>query len=358
MIYGSASPPSLSGGIAPPPLIQPQDPMLQQAQAPGTTFQDATAGINSIAQNFAAGFSKDPARRQAAAQQLQIQQAQRQQELQTLREHQLHVMDQMVNLAANGGATPATYKFMQNMADSADKLWGPGTGAQINQLFAAADASFKNQPKNTELVTAIDPKTGKPTYVPKEQAAGMQASTDVLSPEALAQKEALAKAGSTNVSIDARPVNQEQAKALGYADRMAQANDTIEGLNYQPTIAGNAVSSLPVVGNALTSEQHQQFNQAKLNFMSANLRKESGAVISAEEYKSQDEQYFPQPGDSEKTIEQKAKNRKQAILNTYREGRNVTGAEAGKTAEQGSSKANKPKVLKYDPATDSLSPVE
>ena len=46
--------------------------------------------------------------------------------------------------------------------------------------------------------------------------------------------------------------------------------------------------------------------------MSANLRKESGAVIGIEEMVKEREKYFPQPGDDKKTINQKYVSRKTA----------------------------------------------
>ena len=47
--------------------------------------------------------------------------------------------------------------------------------------------------------------------------------------------------------------------------------------------------------------------------INAQLRRESGAAINADEYAKADKQYFPQPGDDPETIKQKALNRKLAV---------------------------------------------
>lgn len=61
--------------------------------------------------------------------------------------------------------------------------------------------------------------------------------------------------------------------------------------------------------NTITSSVRQQYQQAQENWVTANLRPESGAVIGPEEMKKEIRKYFPQVGDSEDTIRQKEKSR-------------------------------------------------
>jgi len=63
----------------------------------------------------------------------------------------------------------------------------------------------------------------------------------------------------------------------------------------------------------MMSPQSQQADQAQRNFVNAILRQESGAAISESEFQNARKQYFPQPGDSAKVIEQKRQNRETAI---------------------------------------------
>jgi len=116
----------------------------------------------------------------------------------------------------------------------------------------------------------------------------------------------------------------EQANAATFATRMHEADKIIS----DPSIYSSAIGPrgaargvterIPVVGNALSGmgdqgPRYQQFRQAQRDFINAVLRKESGAAISASEFENAEKQYFPQPGDSQQVIAQKAKNRATAI---------------------------------------------
>lgn len=64
--------------------------------------------------------------------------------------------------------------------------------------------------------------------------------------------------------------------------------------------------------NFVTSAVRQQYQQAQENWVSANLRAESGAAIGVEEMQKEIRKYFPQIGDSDSVIEQKTKAREVA----------------------------------------------
>ena len=51
----------------------------------------------------------------------------------------------------------------------------------------------------------------------------------------------------------------------------------------------------------------------KKNFITAVLRKQSGASIAPSEFAGEEMKYFPQPGDTPEVIQQKANNRATAI---------------------------------------------
>ncbi|HYC64294.1 MAG TPA: hypothetical protein VEC14_06150 [Reyranellaceae bacterium] len=111
-----------------------------------------------------------------------------------------------------------------------------------------------------------------------------------------------------------KPLTDEQAKAAGFFERMAESNKAIElftdvALNPK----GKLLEKLPIAGNYMQKPEYRQFEQARRDFINAILRRESGAVISAEEFANAEKQYFPQPGDDKDTIAQKARNREIAI---------------------------------------------
>lgn len=110
-----------------------------------------------------------------------------------------------------------------------------------------------------------------------------------------------------------KPMTESQANANLFATRMETADKTLAKLDTQGTDFFASLASKAPGGNYLLTPEYQMFMQAKLDFLNAVLRKESGAVIGAEELAKGDQQYFPQPGDSQEVIAQKAENRKTAI---------------------------------------------
>ena len=121
--------------------------------------------------------------------------------------------------------------------------------------------------------------------------------------------------------------NEGQGKAAGFTDRMLQSEGILSGVNGQGGVqeqgtsaVQTGLSAIPGVGNYLTSANRQKYEQAKRDFINAQLRRESGAAISPTEFDSANKQYFPTPGDSAEVIQQKAANRRAAIEALGREG--------------------------------------
>lgn len=135
-------------------------------------------------------------------------------------------------------------------------------------------------------------------------------------------------------------LTENEGKAQGFADRMISAEGILSGRAAEtgigPVTPGRdvegsglvgrgteAAASVPGVGrfaNYSQTKEYQQFKQARDNFINAQLRRESGAAISPDEYKKADAQYFPIPGDSPEVIEQKRQNRADAVRAMGREG--------------------------------------
>ncbi|MBY4725191.1 MULTISPECIES: hypothetical protein [Burkholderia] len=133
------------------------------------------------------------------------------------------------------------------------------------------------------------------------------------------------------LGADGKPISSsignlsgEQSNAVAFGARALDAQNMLRQLEAGGTTNTNpiyrAASGLPVIGGALggatnwlNSDQQQSYEQAKRNFVSAILRKESGAAIADSEFVNEDKKYFPQTGDSPATIEQKARARDLAI---------------------------------------------
>jgi hypothetical protein len=108
-----------------------------------------------------------------------------------------------------------------------------------------------------------------------------------------------------------------QIQSATYGKRIAQAEDVFSDLEKAGYDRGNIgegtkdiLSKIPGMGN-FTSENLKRQKQAERNFVTATLRRESGASISNSEFKTAEEQYFPRAGDSPEVTAQKRANRMQ-----------------------------------------------
>lgn len=123
--------------------------------------------------------------------------------------------------------------------------------------------------------------------------------------------------GTTTVSMGgAKPpkLTEAEARNSGFLVRADQSQKILNGLEGEGTSLWNSTAGkIPVAGNFLRSQDAQKYDQAKRDFVNALLRRESGAVISPDEFGNAEQQYFPQPGDGPEVIAQKRANRESAI---------------------------------------------
>lgn len=107
-----------------------------------------------------------------------------------------------------------------------------------------------------------------------------------------------------------KPLTETQSKDVGFLTRMKEAEGTLGSLNYDPTTL-SAWKDQAAAGHAATnwaaSNEGQQYKAAKEAWITALLRKESGAAIPQWEMDKYDRTFFPQPGDSAEVVAQKAK---------------------------------------------------
>jgi uncharacterized glyoxalase superfamily protein PhnB len=135
-----------------------------------------------------------------------------------------------------------------------------------------------------------------------------------------------------------KPLTEAQGNSVAFGARAIEANRIATDLEKQGvrntgairTAVGGVASMTPFIGEQLEqgvrstfnvlpsavggpSSEQQQTEQARRNFVSAVLRKESGAAIGVDEYKNEERKYFPQAGDTDAVIKQKQEARKLAI---------------------------------------------
>lgn len=109
-----------------------------------------------------------------------------------------------------------------------------------------------------------------------------------------------------------KPMTESQSNAATYADRIAQdqaiLNDPVK-MKASTSFGQKALDWINPFGEGLNSADYQAYKQAKGDFTTAKLRKESGAAIGQGEFDKDERLYFPKPGDDEATLKQKARNR-------------------------------------------------
>ena len=120
-------------------------------------------------------------------------------------------------------------------------------------------------------------------------------------------------------TVNLKPLNENQARDFTYAQRASQANPTIDEITDAIVSMGpieyktqTLIEKTGLAGSKVDSAI-KQIRQAERNFLTAVLRRESGAQISDSELSTGEKLYFPVPGDDAKTIEQKKAARNTAI---------------------------------------------
>jgi hypothetical protein len=118
--------------------------------------------------------------------------------------------------------------------------------------------------------------------------------------------------GVNNISeITGKPLSAAERQAQAFGKRMTTASAVIDKL--ESKFVGKLSGLASFLPGALKNEERKSLEQAQRNFVNAILRQESGAAIGKDEFDSAKSQYFPEAGDTELVLEQKAMNRKTVI---------------------------------------------
>ena len=181
-------------------------------------------------------------------------------------------------------------------------------------------------------------------------------------------------------SAEGKPT-EDQSKSAGFAYRMKQSTDifnqpildasgnqiidkdtnkpiTLEQAYGKPGRYQAIMRAMPTAGlttgiaNMSESAGRQQYRQAQENWVTANLRPESGAVIGEGEMEKEITKYFPQVNDDAKTIDQKARARRDTEL-----AMTVRAGPAYKQLQQQIPRQRQPRLVR-DPQTGVIRYVE
>lgn len=108
-------------------------------------------------------------------------------------------------------------------------------------------------------------------------------------------------------------LTEAQGKDVVYANRMAGAEDALSRVELALTSLPDKIAGkVPVLGNYLTDDQYKLAVQAGQEWLSAALRKDSGAALTEHDTTLYNELYLPQPGDTPAVVAQKRQSRARA----------------------------------------------
>lgn len=115
----------------------------------------------------------------------------------------------------------------------------------------------------------------------------------------------------TTTYIPAGKTSVDEKKAAGFYERMIQATKELKEVADSGYTQGRRdyYTAGKEYANPLATPQGQRLKQAQNNWIRANLRKESGAVIGPEEMEEERRTYFQIPGDSPEVLKQKERAR-------------------------------------------------
>lgn len=133
------------------------------------------------------------------------------------------------------------------------------------------------------------------------------------------QMEAAANNKGTEAQKLLRDASESAKKASSFARRMIDSGNSLNDLEAKidPTArvigiisGGDGITS--EIANKIASPEEQAYATAASDFVTAQLRQESGAAIGADEFERKYREFFPVVGDTDKQIELKRKRRDKA----------------------------------------------
>ena len=254
----------------------------------------------------------------------------------------------LLNLYTNPKATQAQRQFAFQKMNADPEAFTLAEGAK--RFITMPNGTVKEvaaggeKPRSPVSVGnyLIDPVTGKVIFqAPEKPTAGQVVERDdgtFLIDTRTGQARQVLGQGGKPLEGGGKPLTETQSNAVAFGARAIAANKIATDLEKQGvtntgvirSVVGGIVGQAPIVGERLEqgvrsafnpvpsvlggpSGEQQQVEQARRNFISAVLRKESGAAIAPSEYANEEKKYFPQIGDTQKTIDQKQEARRLAI---------------------------------------------
>lgn len=164
------------------------------------------------------------------------------------------------------------------------------------------------------------------------------------------------------IAASSKPLNEGQSKNVIYATRAEGALPALDASAGALTSrTDQAAGAVPFgLGRGYQDPKYQQAEQAGREFLTAILRKDSGAAITRDEEAIYGDVYLPRPGDAPELLQQKAQSRARAV-EALRRGMTpaeILALEKGNPSEPAAiADPGAVTRYRYNPDTDQLEPV-
>jgi len=217
-----------------------------------------------------------------------------------------------------------------------------GTSAEVQAMNRLVSSGKMTMDEAAEVMggkVVTNPADGSMTFIPASSLVGRGGTAAIGGPQTTAPQPGAPSVLSPGLvggavaltppkSKDETP-NEIQGKARGFAQRMYESGPIIDR-NEKAGLSAtdrNVDQMLPeFVGRYLKSDEFKSLKQAEANFITALLRRESGASINDPEFIRDVAKYMPMPSDPDTVLEQKRQARQSAIQGMIAE----AGTEGGK----------------------------
>lgn len=200
----------------------------------------------------------------------------------------------MFEQQARGNQTSNTRVQDYMTPEEQQKALEAETNQAIRLTNAQEAARARHRPASEPLIAVAGP-DGQPVLVPRSDASGRTPASATKPPTAAQQRDArfYRRMEASEQTFDTM---EKDVLNMSYGDQLQ--------LEYAP--------------NVLQTPQGQKLNQAMRAFTEARLRADSGAAVPQHEYDNDRVMYFPQPGDTKETLQQKRLAR-QVVIDSFRE---------------------------------------
>lgn len=225
-----------------------------------------------------------------------------------------------VAMALLGEKQPAPPEMQFIKGEDGDIFAGNPQTGELNTAYDAPTPGPKTRPATPEELQAagINVLPGENWVFDREEGYKRITDAGLLTPEQMAQKEALARAGKSetnvNTNIDNAKLTEGQSKDINFYARGIRSNAALDKVDASLVDLPAAIwADAPLFGNYGQTPEFRQAKRAAAEVLAVILRKDTGAAVTPQEFAIYGPMYLPVPGDDAATVQEKREARAYAL---------------------------------------------